>query len=177
MIKGINQSMVNRYIMKRGEICNIIDNDSVDNDNVETITIDIYDLTEDTTNLYLYESQLSPIIDMVKKNRLCNMIKTAGLNSSTDFADDLSVTGIISCINNIQGHGINNSLDSFYWSLFVYLGSTNSTDTTFTNAFNFYFGSNNKYVKPSILTKPVKFIDEETDLTDAKMAKITLIYN
>ena len=169
MIKGINQAMVNRSITKKGGTCNIIDNDTV-----ERITIDVYSLTEDTTYLYFYENQLSPIVDMMKKNRLCNMIETLGLDVSMNFEDDDGpLYGTISCINNIKQVGPDRYIHGFNWSIFSHI---DASTTTFTNVFNIQFDSDDGYTA-SILTKPVKFIDGETDLTNAKMAKITLIYN
>lgn len=155
-------------------MCSVIDNDTV-----ERITIDVYALKDDTTNLYLYESQLSPIADMAKKDRLCNMIKTAGLDSAMNFDDELSTTGGINCINNIMQFGKDNSVDSFNWNLFIYLGGGDPPSTAFVNAFNISYSYTTGYIvdELSILTKPVKFIDGETDLTGAKMAKITLVYN
>ena len=172
MIKGINQSMVNRSIMKRGGICNIIDNDTV-----ERIIIDIYELEDDDRNLYLYESQLSPIIDMVKKNRLCNMIETAGLNADMSIDGDLEVVGTISCINLMRVIGPPEHYSRFVWSIITCIDFS-TAPPPFVNVFKIYFdGGESGFSSGSILTKPIKVIADDTDLTDAKMAKITLVYN
>ena len=174
MIRGVNQSMVNRYISRGVDNCKYIDNNTV-----STVTIDCYALSTDTENLYLYENQLSPIVDMMKKNRLCNMIETLGLDVSMNFDDggnDGPLYGTISCINNIKQVGPDSYIHEFNWSIFAYIDTSTPTTTTFTNVFNIHFDKDDGYTA-SILTKPVKFIDNTTNLTDAKIAKIKLIYN
>lgn len=172
MIKGINQAMVNRSIMKRGGMCNIIDNDTV-----ERITIDVYELKDDDKKVYLYESQLSPIIDMVMKNRLCNIIETAGLDSDMSINGDLDNVGAISCINIMRVSGPPTHDSMFVWSIITCIDFS-TTPPPFVNAFKIYFnGGESGFSSGSILTKPIKLIADDTDLTDAKMAKITLIYN
>lgn len=172
MIKGINQAMVNRSIMKRGGMCNIIDNDTV-----ERITIDVYELEDDDKNLYLYESQLLPIKDMVKKNRLCNMIETAGLHSSMSINGDLDNVGAISCINIMRVDGPPKHDSEFTWSIITCIDFS-TTPPPFVNVFKIYVdGGESWFGGGDILTKRIKIIDSDTNLTDAKMAKITLVYN
>ena len=126
-------------------------------------------------NLYLYLNQLMPLVDMMKKNKLCNMIETVGISTAMNVTGDSTHIATISCINNVHREGGDDAIIHFNWCVFIFSGSGDITDTTFTNAFNFFFDEGD--YEAYILGKPAKFIDNSTNLTDAKMATIRLIFN
>lgn len=110
-------------------------------------------------------------------------METIGINGSMSITgeDSNDMYGTIGCINTMQQQGKDDNIERFNWSIFIHLW-TYPPSAGFIKAFDIQFEASEEDNEEdeytvNILTKPVKFIDDDTDLTDATMAQIKLIYN